>query len=248
MNIWNTDVFNSPAYATEQNATAYIGYANVHVSANNNTDDSSYLTCISGPPLTGIQCSTNGVDGIQLGSHGAVPLTPNFTYYRLESWELPKVNIVTAENLKSTNCSRTIEFNVTDGVGEPVLAMCSDVLACSPWPIDTQPFPCMSDEDSYTWWWETVPNASRFPPIDSKLFVQRTYILATDFVAVDGVAVTLNVQVTAWSWADVGSQLVDEGCANDRCVTDTRGDTGMMLLVDRFDVVEDGCCMLGQEN
>ena len=185
----------------------------------------------------GIQCSTNGVDGVHLGSHGAVPLTPNFTYYQLESWELPKVHMMTPENLQSTDCTRTIEFNVTNGVGEPVLATCSDVLACNPWPTNTQPSPCMSDQDCYKWWWETVSNTSRFPPVNSKLFVQRTYFLITDFVAVDGIAVGLNAQVTAWSWADVGSQLVNEGCTNGKCVTDTRGDGGMMLLVDRFDVV-----------
>jgi hypothetical protein len=95
----------------------------------------------------------------------------------------------------------------------------------------------MSDQDCYKWWWETVSNTSRFPPVNSKLFVQRTYFLITDFVAVDGIAVGLNAQVTAWSWADVGSQLVNEGCTNGKCVTDTRGDGGMMLLVDRFDVV-----------
>jgi len=190
--------------------------------------------------LTGIQCSTNGVEGIQLGSHGAVPLTPNFTYYQLESWELPKVYMTTPENLESTNCTRIIEFNVTNGVGEPVLATCPGVLACNPWPTNTQPSPCMSDQDSYTWWWEAVPNTSHSPPINSKLFLQRTYFLITDFVSVEGAAVAVNAQVTAWSWADVGLQLVDEGCTNGRYVTDTRGDMGMMLLVDRFDVVEDG--------
>lgn len=185
----------------------------------------------------GIQCSTNGVDGVQLGSHGEIPLTPNFTYYQLESWELPKVYMVTPENLEIMNCTRTIEFNVTNGVGEPILATCSDILACNPWPTNTQPSLCMSDQDSYTWWWETVSNSSRFPSVNSKLFVQRTYFLITDFVAIDGVAVALNTQVIGWSWADVGSQLVIEGCTNGRCVTDTRGDRGMMLLVDQFNVV-----------
>ena len=187
----------------------------------------------------GIQCSTDGVDGVQLGSHGAVPLTPNFTYYQLESWELPKLYMTTPENLESTNCTRTFKFNVTNGVGEPVLATCSGAFACNPWPTSTQPSPCMSDQDSYAWWWETIPNTSHFPPVNSKLFVQRSCFLITDFVAVEGVAVAVNVQVTAWSWADVGLQLVDEGCTNGRCVTDTRGGMGMMLLVERFDVVED---------
>jgi hypothetical protein len=187
----------------------------------------------------GIQCSTNGVNGIQLGLGGPVPLTPIFTYYQLESWELPKVCMMTPKNVESTNCTRSIEFNVTDGVGEPVLATCSDTFACNPWPTNTQPTPCMSDQDSYTWWEEVVPNASRFPSVPSKLFVQRTYFLTTDFTGVDGAAVTLNAQVIGWSWANVGSQLVNEGCTNSTCVTGTRGDMGMVLLVDNFGVVAD---------
>ena len=151
--------------------------------------------------------------------------------------------MATPENLESTDYTRSIEFNVTDGDGEPVLATCSDTFACSPWPTSTQPSTCVSVQDSYTWWWETVPETSRFPIVDSKLFVQRTYYLITDFTTVEGVEVALHAQVTGWSSADVSSQLVCEDCTNDTCITDTRGDMVMMLLVDHFSVVADGCCI-----
>lgn len=128
------------------------------------------------------------------------------------------------------------------------LATCSNYLSCDPWPIDTDPFACTSPVDTYTWWWRTFQNEAPPSTPGSQLYVQHTYCLITDFTTVDGVPIAVNAQATGWSLANVGAQLIDEGCTGGTCVTGTPPGAMTMILIDEFGVAADAGCVLPHGN
>jgi hypothetical protein len=245
---FRADSLSSAADATEQTATGYIGFASVHISANNKINPSSFLTCLGGAPLTGIHCSTDSINSVKLGFGGPIPLTPNFTYYQLDRFFLPEVQLITPSVDNSTNCNRTIQFNVTDAPGDSNLSTCSNSLPCNPWPFNTQPSLCTSPEDTYTWWWLLFQQQSPPTPPESQLYVQHTYCLITDFTTVEDLPIAVNAQATGFSLANVGSQLQDEGCGYATCVTETPGDAGLTILITGFGVAADAGCILPRGN
>jgi hypothetical protein len=225
------------------------------MSSDNATNPSSFLTCLSGAPLTGIHCSTEDVSGAHFGrnSTGPIPLSPITGYAELPPFIIEHVNATAlAAPTTDPDCHDFLTFDIRRASESPVTETCVSNWSCASLsnavrttftlapPSVANPAQCFGKLTSY-YHWLNESNES-FDVSDFNLGMQEYYCQDTFFKSLDGAEVDAMAVIGGDINLKAGQDLRGT-CEENVCSWVTRGNhIGVIVPVNRFEIVAgDGC-------